>query len=195
MEQLHDKIISRRKIQLKIGIFAIVLNQSLAAMKRKGFQVMFMILVGSNHYSFGLDIVADDYAEFGCEKLFGVKTLRQLEQGVRQLYALQTVKSVNLYFTTVVEPEHIPAVLKQFYTIWLNRKGIAMLFLERTVSDIHDPVFFHRFQDCGQVVAPGRNFINQYPTLQRQIFANDIADGKRIKHPLFELVLVYILRI
>ena len=37
-----------------------------------------------------------------------------------------------------------------------------------------------------KMIASRRNLINQYAALQREILSNDIADCKRIEHPLFE---------
>lgn len=76
MVQLHYEVICRREVQLKIGILAIVFDQSLAMMQREGFQVMFMVFIGTNHYSLRLDIVAQNNAVCcgeisGCVKVFG----------------------------------------------------------------------------------------------------------------------------
>ena len=45
------------------------------------------------------------------------------------------------------------------------------------------------------MVMPRWNFVNQYPVLQREILTDEIADRKRVKHPLFQFVLVDVLRV
>ncbi len=73
MEQLHYEVIRRREVEFKVGVLAIVLNKSLTMMKWKGFQIVLVVFVGTNHYSFWFDIVSDNYAKFSCEILCRIK--------------------------------------------------------------------------------------------------------------------------
>lgn len=99
-------------------------------MKRQSFQIMLVLFVGTNYDPFRLDIISYDDTEFGGEELNCIKILRQFESGISKFYLLQPVEPIYPYLVAVVAPENVPTVLKQFDTIWLNGKAVAMFSIK-----------------------------------------------------------------
>ena len=42
------------------------------------------------------------------------------------------------------------------------------------------------------MLTSGRNFLHEYASFKREVFADEVTDGEGIEHPFFQLILVYV---
>ena len=151
-----------------------------------------MVLVCSYYNPFGLDIETDYNAVGSREIIIGIEVFRQFIGLIGHFNILQTVEPIDFYLVAIVVSQDIPAVVKQLDAVRLDRECISMRFLERTIRDIDNPILFHRFKYCCQMVAPGWYLINYDTSFQREVLTDKIAHCEGIKHPFLQLILVYV---